>query len=496
MATRTFSVAGNAIVGGNLLAAGHNILGGWQYNVAATTAVTTHSVAVKKTTASSALDVEGTALISGAVEVGVLKANVLNLSALATAPSSTASTLWRDSVGALMFAGEEVVTDGFVFASSQIPALTSDKITGVLGSSSLPTVRGPTVTSGTLTLTQIGTPAATQFVDALTVSQIPSVAASKLTAGTLHINRIPSLDASVFTSGALAVSRGGTGLSTVPAQSVLLGNGTSALTASTALRVSSNGVNTSINTATVNRPFRVNGGVRVDSGVYVDSTAQPVSAALTITSKAAGFHIVAETTAINAAAQFTVTWTTSGVHGSLTVGVGVYHGTLDLASVVPLSKTQYGQSAGVVSVGVYSVSATVKRFVVQTERTMNICCYMDNNYSGRWKLVNYTSIGQPSYRSRLFVNIPTALTNANNQARFAAVGQYCYMICPGRNGTIEPNSLLAGNTLMYAGFSIHYRTTQPIHSRTGTPSGVWRAMGHTWGDANAWFAATLMLRVM
>jgi len=56
-----------------------------------------------------------------------------------------------------------------------------------------------------------------------------SVGANGLTIGTLTSSDIPSLDASKITSGTLSVANGGTGVSSVTADSYLKGNGTEAL---------------------------------------------------------------------------------------------------------------------------------------------------------------------------------------------------------------------------------------------------------------------------
>ena len=58
---------------------------------------------------------------------------------------------------------------------------------------------------------------ASRISGVLGTSNIPNLAASKITSGTFATARIPNLDASKITSGVLPVNRGGTGVSSLDA---------------------------------------------------------------------------------------------------------------------------------------------------------------------------------------------------------------------------------------------------------------------------------------
>lgn len=150
------------------------------------------------------------------------------------------------------------ITSG-AFDTARIPNLSTSKLTsGILG-----VVRGgtglATITAGNIVLgagsgnlTQLAFGAAGGFVRSdgtawaratLIAADIPSLPASKITSGVLDVTtipnlpasritsgtfvdaRIPSLAASKITSGIFSVARGGTGLSTLTAGSILLGQG-------------------------------------------------------------------------------------------------------------------------------------------------------------------------------------------------------------------------------------------------------------------------------
>lgn len=108
---------------------------------------------------------------------------------------------------------------------AQIPNLSTAKLTsGTLGVARGGTGVG-TVATGNLLL-GAGTSAMTALAPG-TARQVCISSGTAWTSRVLEAADIPNLDASKITSGALAVARGGTGLSTLTAGSVLVGNGTS-----------------------------------------------------------------------------------------------------------------------------------------------------------------------------------------------------------------------------------------------------------------------------
>lgn len=67
----------------------------------------------------------------------------------------------------------------------------------------------------------------------IAASDVPNLAASKITSGTFSTARIPNLAASKITSGTFAITRGGTGATTASGARTNLGLGTAATSAST-----------------------------------------------------------------------------------------------------------------------------------------------------------------------------------------------------------------------------------------------------------------------
>lgn len=108
-----------------------------------------------------------------------------------------------------------------VWDASQIPNLAASKITsGVFNAARIPNLAASKITSGTFDAARIPSLDASKITSGTFADgRIPNLNASKTTAGTFSVDRIPTLtaakipnlDTSKLTSGTLGVARGGTG---------------------------------------------------------------------------------------------------------------------------------------------------------------------------------------------------------------------------------------------------------------------------------------------
>ena len=85
--------------------------------------------------------------------------------------------------------------DAVNFNQLNTSTIQASRISGVLGTSNIPNLAASKITSGTFD-----------------TSRIPNLDASKITSGQFNTDRIPNLSASKITSGVLSVANGGTGV--------------------------------------------------------------------------------------------------------------------------------------------------------------------------------------------------------------------------------------------------------------------------------------------
>jgi hypothetical protein len=110
---------------------------------------------------------------------------------------------------AIKVLGDLDVSGDMNLTASDVPNLAASKITsGTFGTARIPSLSATKITSGTLGTAQIPSLGADKITSGqFGADRIPSLNASKITAGTLDDARIPNLNASKITNGTLADAR-------------------------------------------------------------------------------------------------------------------------------------------------------------------------------------------------------------------------------------------------------------------------------------------------
>ena len=137
--------------------------------------------------------------------------------------------------------GAEVKTD---LSLNNVENKSSATIRGEIVDSDIPNLNASKINAGTFADAQIPNLNASKInAGTLADAQIPNLAASKITSGTFGASQIPDLNTSKLTAGTLSVDRGGTGAATLASNSILTGNGTSAVQAESGLTYDSEVLN-------------------------------------------------------------------------------------------------------------------------------------------------------------------------------------------------------------------------------------------------------------
>lgn len=191
---------------------------------------------------SAVTDYLGLAATGGTARNAEVQLYVMNRSGYGRLSVNSSNGLKYDGIGTANRVFASPSTSGGTEASfralvaSDIPNLAASKIT----SGTLATARGGTGADGSsvainrvLASPGSGSAGAVSY-RALVAADIPALAASKVTSGTFDAARIPNLNTSKLTAGTLGVARGGTGAATFAADSLLM-TGTTATGAFRAL---------------------------------------------------------------------------------------------------------------------------------------------------------------------------------------------------------------------------------------------------------------------
>ena len=173
--------------------------------------------------------VKGTASSSTPSDPTIPSGSILDSDSTAYMP------LWRIPIEGITVGtpvklyGDVIVTlNGMLsktWTASQIPSIAASKVTsGTFDAARIPNIDASKVTSGTFADGRIPNLAASKIASGtFSADRIPSLDASKITSGTFVDARIPNLSTAKLTSGTLGVARGGTGVTGTSSTNVSTG---------------------------------------------------------------------------------------------------------------------------------------------------------------------------------------------------------------------------------------------------------------------------------
>ena len=193
----------------------------------------------------SGTDVESASLevIKGTATSGTPSDPTIPSGSILESSSEAYMPLWRVPISGITVGtpvklyGNVVVTlAGLLtktWSASQIPNLAASKITsGTFDAARIPSLDASKITSGTFGADRIPNLAASKITSGtFSADRIPNLAASKITSGTFGVDRIPTLtatkipnlDTGKLTSGTLGVARGGTGVTGTSSSTISTG---------------------------------------------------------------------------------------------------------------------------------------------------------------------------------------------------------------------------------------------------------------------------------
>jgi hypothetical protein len=211
--------------------------------------------------------------ITGAIsssQIASVNASAIVGSITASQISTVNASSIQGSITSSQIASVAASTITGTITSSQIASVAASSITGTITSSQIGSVSASTIT-GTVTATQIGSVnAATITIGQVGNSQISSVSASKLTAGTIDASVITviNLSASNITSGTMSATRLTTGTITI--------GGTTIEMIASGVRVTTSGFQSLLGGTGITAPA-VNAGVFTSTSAAVPGVSESIN---------------------------------------------------------------------------------------------------------------------------------------------------------------------------------------------------------------------------